>query len=754
MTSRLSSDRLDELAPLLSSVARLVASRAKVDQNVLGALLMGVDAESDPAALRELERWQKLLDVLRGNPSPAMRQATVEGLRLRGLPEAAVLLAVDDVVGSVIEMASQPSQGKSGLSASVGDLDLGRLPPGQAAQAEFEVWGGPGHIIVDSDQAQVSPDRFDEGHTRVRVDVKAAAGGRLCTTLKLITEAESLPLPLTIAWEESPADAPNAGRQITVELDGSGDHTSLAEAFRQTQAGDTIIMGTGQHRLEEPLVVDKPVVLVGEGMHRTQLIGAGDGHVVWFCAEGTSSASDLAFVYEGKSAGDCVKADRGKLWLDSCRFVGAACDSSLRDGGCGLRLFGTVRGCAHACEMEGHDRNGISVEGHAQIDLEHNTCQRNTRSGIAFRGSARGTARANTCAENVKYGIYVGQEAQPTLENNTCQRNKSCGIAFVGSARGTARANTCAENEDGGIYVGQEAQPTLENNTCTENGKAGIYVGQEAQPTLENNTCTKNLKYGIYVRTEAQPTLEDNSCQRNKCSGIAFSGSGRGTARANTCAENEEHGIYVDEQAQPTLEDNSCQRNKWSGIAFWASARGTARANTCTENGTDGIYVGEEAQPTLENNTSQRNKQSGIGFFGSARGTAHANTCTQNEKHGICVGQQAQPTLESNTCQRNKQGGIMFFGSARGIARANTCTENEIHGIYVGQEAQPTLESNTCRQNKADGISYREMAGGRAVNNECAANGENGIFVPAGASPVIKDNRCRGNKGRDIRDRR
>jgi formylglycine-generating enzyme required for sulfatase activity len=88
------------------------------------------------------------------------------------------------------------------LTASVTSLDFGTLPPGQAAAGEFEVQGGPGQIVVESDQLRVTPQQFGAGTTRVRVEAKALAGGLLWTTLRLVTAGETLEVPVLAQWQE------------------------------------------------------------------------------------------------------------------------------------------------------------------------------------------------------------------------------------------------------------------------------------------------------------------------------------------------------------------------------------------------------------------------------------------------------------------------------------------------------------------------------------------------------------------------
>jgi parallel beta-helix repeat protein len=748
MTRRLSSEALNQLIPLLGSLAKLVARGSRVSEDQLRTLLLGVDLESDPAALEELKRWSQLLTALREQPSEDNRLATVEALMLRGLPEAPVLLAVDTVVRN----EGSPPPPKR-LRVSVERLDLGVLPPDQGATAEFEVQGGPGQVVVDSDQVRVTPQQFGAGVTRIRVEVKPlASGGALWTTLKLLTAGETLEVPVVAQWIPPTVSIPPGA--LVVAPDGSGNFRSLEEAVQQARPGAVIYLKAGIHRLKHPLVIDKPLTLIGEGMETTRIVCDGEGCVVEFSGDGLFSARDLAFVHEGTKWGDAVRANKGEVQFYRCLFTGGVWDEANQRGGSGLWLYGTARGDVRECVASGNEGTGIQVSGEAQPTLEGNTCRENKWSGIGFGGSAAGTARQNTCASNEKHGIYVGEQAQPTLEGNTCQENKKAGIAYFGRAAGTARQNTCVGNEYHGIYVDEQAQPTLEGNTCRENKGDGIAYYGSASGTARNNLCTANKFHGIGVHKQAQSTLEGNTCRENQWSGIAYYGSASGTARNNLCTANKFHGIGVHKQAQPTLEGNTCRENKGNGIAYFGSASGTARNNLCTANEFHGIQLSNQAQPALEGNTCRENKRSGIAYFGSASGTARNNLCTANKFHGIGVNEQAQPTLEGNTCRENKGDGIAYFGSASGTARNNLCAANKFHGIEVHEQSQPILEGNACRENEWSGIAYFGNAGGVARNNECIGNGKDGIYVDSTACPMLRDNRCQGNKGKKVNDRR
>jgi len=591
MTSRLSSDQLGQLTPLLGSLARLVFSGSQLSESELHTLLLGADLETEPSALQELQRWGRLLTALRDQPSGELRRATVEALMLRGLPEAPVLLAVDTVSSKLEAATSQapPSQSQQ-LTASVASLDFGALPPGQVAMGEFEVQGGPGQIVVESEQVQVTPLQFGAETTRVRVEAKPSSGGLLWTSLKLVTAGETVEVPVVAQWEDSPATAVAGPTDaLVVEPGGGGTHRTLAEALSDAEPGATIYLRPGTHQLGHGLLLRQAVTLVGEGKDVTGLVAEQGNYVLRYEGEGLFGLFDLAVQWRGAGPepADVVTVHNGAVQIERCRFSGATFGDEL--WGAGLELGGSVRGRVGSCEMQGNG-HGVIVGEQAQVTLNQNSCTGNENHGI----------------------LLIFAQAQTTLESNTCRDNQSSGIFYFGTCAGTALNNTCTGNEKNGIYVGGRAQLTLEGNTCTGNGSSGIYVSWQAQPTLEGNTC-----------------------RENNADGISYYGGTSSTARNNTCTGNEQNGIRVTGQAQPTLEGNTCRENKSSGISYSGSTFGTARNNTCRENNADGISIRDEASPRVIANSCEKNGEDGIYVASSARPALKGNRCNNNKGQDV-----------------------------------------------------------------------------------------------------------------------
>ena len=667
MTSRPSSTTLTEMIPLLGSLARLIAHGTPPNDHELQFLLMGAVLESDPTALAEIQRWSQLLRTLQVQPTPTVRHLTVEMLLLRGVPEASALLAVATIAdgATVLPAISAPPATAPRLQTSVTQLDFGTRSSDQPVSIEFEIQGGPGQIVVESDYVQVTPTQFGSGTTRVRVEVLPLAGGLLWTSLKLVTAGETVEMPVMAQWMAVAVPQVRGPIVVTLGANEAESGARLAAAIATAPAGASLHLVAGIYRLAQPLLVDKPITLTGEGMDRTRLLCAAEEYVVRFVGDGPFVMADLgcehvggpwinegndfvlgdvAFEWVGMAWANTVEVLNSELDFRRCRFTGAKCRIGGQQGGSGLHLLGQTRGVV------------------AQCDLSRNAT-----------------------------GVRVGDQAMPTLEANTCQKNWWHGIAYEGSAGGIACQNHCVNNDDG-ISLCEQAAPTLRENVCQQNGGTGIIYRNTASGVAYRNICTSNSLNGISLYEQAAPTLRENVCQQNSVHGISYKGKTGGVACQNSCVRNQGHGIYVEPNAQPTLELNICQQNQHSGIAYGSFV--------------DSVKITRFKDEFLRLNV----------------GIARQNSCSANEQDGIAVGRSCAPLLEANTCQQNKRNGILFFDTAKGTARQNMCTGNKGDGISVWYEAQPTLDANQCTHNGADGIRIESRAFAHLSDNHCVGN--------------------------------
>jgi parallel beta-helix repeat protein len=336
---------------------------------------------------------------------------------------------------------------------------------------------------------------------------------------------------------------------------------SLGELVQRARDGDVIIIPAGDWYLRQGVIIDKPLVLRGEGREHSRLRSEAEGYVLCFQGTGPWRLEGLTVEHVGKRWAHVVKVEGGQIEIRDCVCRGGVWDESNSRGGLGIWLRGGARGVISGCICGPNGLHGIGVSGQAQAQLEANTCNNNQQCGIVYCESAEGTARQNICRHNGLHGIGVQGQAQPHLEDNTCENNQQCGILYSDSARGTARYNVCRQNGYHGIGVRRHAQPKLESNTCDCNQRCGIMYLESARGVAWHNICRQNGNHGIGVQGQAQPQLESNACENNQQNGIRYFDFAGGHARQNTCSGNRQYGIYVASTAKPVLYANKCYEN-------------------------------------------------------------------------------------------------------------------------------------------------------------------------------------------------
>jgi|SRR5579859_1464731 len=256
MSSHLPADELTRLTPLLASVARLVARGTAVTDGRLRTLLSGGGLAAEPVVIAEMRLWVQLLDEVRGDPSVDSRDTAVEALRLRGLPDAAVFLAVNEVAQPVAaqpEFAPAPppaARAATALRVTPERLEW-TLSPGERANGELLVVGGPGRVETESDQVRVTPTQFGPGETRLRVEVRPLAEGMIWTSVRLVTASATREVPVLAQWQNAlPAFAHTEGHPVapsiyTPPILPSTQSTNLAIATTPGSSSQLIL----QHRL-------------------------------------------------------------------------------------------------------------------------------------------------------------------------------------------------------------------------------------------------------------------------------------------------------------------------------------------------------------------------------------------------------------------------------------------------------------------------------------------------------------------------
>lgn len=798
MSCHLPEKDLQTMLPMLDSLAQLIAGGGTAGVKQLRTLVTAAGLEATPAVLTELGFWSRLLQSAFEAPDDDLSEVAVRGLMLRGLPEAAAVRAVRQVIenrpawrraADIRSTAPLPPyivhelvpllDGVAWLVAqgiAVADqhvqalLIAANLGISDELVRELKLWAG--WLQAARNQADdASRHRIVEQLLERRLLRSPILLAMTTVTVPCVSPSPSGPLvvrPPRLYWGQL-----KPGQGATAELEVRG--------------------GPGRIRWDSPQLQVAPTEF-GDAVSRlrVQLLPMADGDLLWTClrvvtADATVEVPAQAYWEAAEPAADLggeaplpaelSEEERQQLatglgWL--ARLIGAGLvveTQHLRALLASLKLNSTPRRLrelrvwarllqAGRLATDDTARRGI-VESLVLRGLPRAQVKR-AMASLTGRGLSEPDASLAPLVpwQEVIRLAAASPELTPVVAPDGSGSYRTLGEALAAVVPGTT------------VYLRRGVHRLGQGVLLS---KPVVLVGEGMDNTElvadQGNCAVRYVGDGLFglfdlsVRWEGRPgivanvvSVQSGEVQIEHCrfSGATCSAGvfGAGLELAGACCgtisgcqlRNNGIGILVSAQAAPTLEDNLCQANLHSGIAYLGSAMGTACRNACSDNQGHGIYLDEQAQPLLEANTCQANQQDGIHYEGHSTATARRNMCAGNNGCGIGVYQQARPTLEANTCQANGHSGIGFYHSAGGTARQNVCNGNRRYGMYATDQAQPSLEANTCQANRLAGIFYFGTAAGVARQNVCALNDKHGIYVGERAQPTLEANICRNNR--------
>ncbi len=113
---------------------------------------------------------------------------------------------------------------------------------------------------------------------------------------------------------------------LVVAPDGTGTHRALAAALAAAAAAAVVLLPAGTHYLDQGILLQQPVTLVGEGMAVTELVADEvDEYVLPYEGAGVFGLRDLAVCWAGDhtTGAEVVVIDGGEARIEPFRFTGA-----------------------------------------------------------------------------------------------------------------------------------------------------------------------------------------------------------------------------------------------------------------------------------------------------------------------------------------------------------------------------------------------------------------------------------------------
>ncbi len=509
-------------------------------------------------------------------------------------------------------------------------------------------------------------------------------------------------------------------KEIIVDCNGFGNHTTIQAAINAANPGDTIYVWNGTYN--EDIIVNKSISLIGNGTKNTTIIGTGKVNVILVTANYVN--------------------------ISGFTVTGSGVDPVYSRCG-GIKLNG-VTNCTIKNNNCSNNENGICINVSHFNTVFNNTCNSNNWSGIRIGawpvGSNNNIVTNNTCILNLE-GIDLFYSNLNIIENNTYNSNIDTGIRLSYSDLNTISRNNCISNKYWGINIEYSYSNLLENNICDPKGSiGGILIRSSDYNYVANNSLYKSNN-GIILYNAVSTSILNNtmiSC------GLRFDG---WTTKLQYWDSHiiDENNTVNGKPLYYWKYVNGSEVPLGAGQIFLVKCENITVENHNISNVSVGISLGFSKNITIKNNNLSNNID-GLELWSSSSCTIANNTCNSNFNQGI-LAPCSNLIIENNTCNSNFWG--MYIGGYYNLIKNNICNNNCYKdqggcGLYCYGKYS-LIFNNTCNSNDGYGIFYSgyqhmEQELNEINNNTCNFNNHSGIYIDSGESNLISNNTCNFNK--------
>eukprot|EP00999_Lentomonas_sp_LEN2_P001830 NODE_294_length_1699_cov_121.677481_g264_i0.p1 GENE.NODE_294_length_1699_cov_121.677481_g264_i0~~NODE_294_length_1699_cov_121.677481_g264_i0.p1 ORF type:complete len:521 (-),score=91.85 NODE_294_length_1699_cov_121.677481_g264_i0:32-1594(-) len=470
-------------------------------------------------------------------------------------------------------------------------------------------------------------------------------------------------------------------------------------AINVAKPGDCICIASGTYVLNEPLLLDKDLHLLGDddGMatgvvlqmdrHAPSLLRA-NSHMITICAQSVR-LTHFTFTHMDSSCDQppvpdelvfCIYAKEGNVLLDDCSF-----HSTFASGlGVGTLCRPTITNCRFVAREYG-------IYCCRQTLLRCRQCAfTDCGTALFFDEDSTGCVEENSVT-NCTIGIEATQGAYPAIKKHTVENCKDVGI-FLSSASTCLDKAQVEGNQISqcgvGIRIEYSANPECSKNTISD-CKTGVLVDHCGRGTVILNdisTCT----LGIHMLVGSLAQITKNTIHHHSQTGVLVEAARCcPVIKDNEIYENAEYGVHVIHGASPAIVQNVINNNQGGGVYCDHSTATVVQENKVHDNGAHGLtFVG--ASPEVLSNQIVSNEGKGIVLTGNSGGEVACNEITGNQEAGLDVdGSTVEvPVIRENTVRHNIAEGILIHNNSRAVAFDNESHENKGENFYVALNSE------------------------------------------------------------------
>jgi len=313
--------------------------------------------------------------------------------------------------------------------------------------------------------------------------------------------------PYTDASEKESERRKQGSKMPTVVVDQRyrGDFTTISQAIKEADLGSRILVHSGVY--DEGLILDKPLVIVGDGNLGDVTVRAEGKDALSFKAA-SGRVSNLVLQQTGGGEFSGVDSGQGVLELEGCDISGSFHVGVAIHG----KAFPKLRGN----KIHDGKASGIYVYENGQGLIEDNDISGNALANIAIMEAGNPIVRRNKIHDGKASGIYVYENGQGLIEENDIFGNAFSGIDISKAGNPTVRRNKIHDGKSAGINVSENGQGLIEDNDIFVNALTGIEIREASNPTVRGNRINKNVYEAVYVHDKGAGIIEDNDLRDNK----------------------------------------------------------------------------------------------------------------------------------------------------------------------------------------------------------------------------------------------
>lgn len=232
---------------------------------------------------------------------------------------------------------------------------------------------------------------------------------------------------------------------------GSGqNYSKIQDAINDAYEGNTIYVYSGT--FNENLVINKPLILTGQGSGSTTIIGANENkHTIKI------DTDDIHI------SGFTIKNNLGSINHYHCIYLNSVSNCTItnniiKDGEYGIYLVNANENTININNVENNDQNGISLSNSNNNIIQNNIIQNNGNGLYLSSGSSTNQIIQNTISSNNPYGIRIYSSNINTIylnvfsENTVSNANDPCTNSWSYNSQGNYWDDYIGEDlDDNGI---------------------------------------------------------------------------------------------------------------------------------------------------------------------------------------------------------------------------------------------------------------------------------------------------------------